>query len=365
MDRKQFNTLITARFSKEALAPIADRLGSVRYSGFGVSSKKLTEDELIGSLQDTQFLISEFEPVTEKVLDACRDLALIACCRTGPEASVDVEAATRRGIPVLYTPGRNAVSVAEFTFALMLNVARHAAEVHHLLKYTEELTQVSYEDKPGDRTEVTSEWSLDPDAPFNHFQGPELDGKVLGLVGFGAIGREIAARARAFGMTILAFDPYVSKEQAASLGAEVTNLKRVAAESDFLVMAAKVTEETRGLFSREMFARMRPSAFFVNTARAALVDYDALYDTLREGRIAGAALDVYPKEPIPSDSPFRTLSNVVLTPHLAGASTDIPRHHSRIIVEAIAKLLAGEKPGPLKNPEVLGSSLFSERFSLR
>ena len=365
MDSKPFNTLITARFSKEALAPISDRLGEVRYSGFGVSSKKLSEDELVGALQGTHLLISEFEPVTERVLEASRELALIACCRTGPEASVDIEAATRRGIPVLYTPGRNAVSVAEFTFALMLNVARHAAEVHHLLKYTEELTQVSYEDKPEERTEITSEWSLDPDAPFNNFQGPELNGKVLGLVGFGAIGREIATRARAFGMTILAFDPYVTEEQAASLGAEVADLPRVAAESDFLVMAAKVTEETQGLFSREMFARMRPTAFFVNTARAALVDYDALYETLEAGHIAGAALDVYPSEPIPSDSPFRTLSNVVLTPHLAGASTDIPRHHSRIIVEAIAKLLSGDRPGPLKNPEVLSSSLFLERFSLR
>lgn len=346
-----FKTLITARFDRDALASINDRIEEPVYSGFGVSSRKLDEDELIEALQGIDILISEFEPVSARVIAAAASLKIIGCCRTGPEASVDVEAATERSIPVLYTPGRNAVSVAEFTVALMISAARRLAEVYHLLKYTDELTGVSYGDKAGDRKGVTSEWSLDPEAPFNRFQGPELAGKVVGLVGYGAVGRAIAERLKGFRMRIRIFDPYVTDAQARAEGVENVSLEQLAETADFVVMAAKVTEETHGLFSAAMFDRMKPTAYFINTARAALVDYDALLRALSGGGIAGAALDVYPEEPIPSDSPLRSLPNAVLTPHLAGASIDIPRHHSRIIVEGIRQALSGERPTIIKNPE--------------
>lgn len=356
--RKTSPTLITARFDRDALGALEGALEPVSYSGFGVSGEKLAEEKLIAALAGKRILISEFEAITDGVMEAADELELIACCRTGPEASVDIDAATRRGIPVLYTPGRNAVSVAEFTLALMVDVARHLSEVHHLLKYTDELTEVSYRDKRGDRHDITSEWSLDPDAPFNRFQGPELAGKLLGLVGFGAVGREVARRARAFGMRVQAADPYLEPAVLSAEGVEKVSLARLAESSDFIVMAAKVSEETRGLFSAEMFDRMKPDAYFINTARAALVDYDALYRALSRWKIGGAALDVYPEEPIPPSSPLRALGNVVLTPHLAGASLDIPRHHSRIIVEALREVLSGRRPASIKNPEAWERSAF-------
>ena len=174
----------------------------------------------------------------------------------------------------------------------------------------------------------------------------------LGLVGFGAIGREIAHRCLAFGMDVVAFDPFAPPGAFAETGARSAGLHETAAAADFLVLAAKMTTTSVGIVSADVIRVMKPSAFFVNTARAGLADYDALVDALREGRIAGAALDVYPLEPLPPDSPLLELDNVVLSPHLAGASSDIPRHHSRQIVDDLLRALNGERPRHLLNPEI-------------
>ena len=303
-------------------------------------------------MEGLECLIVEFEPVTAAVLQLAKDLKIAVCCRNEPGASLDLEAATRLGIPVLHPPGRNAVSVAEYTIGLMLAVSRHIAEVHHLLRYTEDLTAVSYGDKSGDRSGVTSEWSLDPGAPFHRYQGPELYGKTLSLVGCGAIGREMATRAAAFGMDLLVADPYLNDSTLTEIGAKRTDLPEAARRADFLAVTAKVTNETWGMVSAEILGLMKPTAYFVNTARAAIVDYDALFEALEKRRIAGAALDVYPNEPIPPDFPFRRLSNVVLSPHLAGASRDIPGHHSRMIVDDLFRIFDGNRPIGLANPSV-------------
>lgn len=229
----------------------------------------------------------------------------------------------------------------------MIAVARHLAEAHVQLRHTRELTAAS-----GAQREVTSEWSLEPSSPFARLQGPELHGRTAGLVGFGAIGRKIARRCLAFGMDVVAFDPYAPPEAFAETGARSAGIHEAAAAADFLVLAAKVTTESTGVVSADVIRAMKPSAFFVNTARAALADYDALVDALREGRIAGAALDVYPLEPLPPDSPLLELDNVVLSPHLAGASIDVPRHHSRQIVDDLLRALDGERPRHLLNPHV-------------
>jgi D-3-phosphoglycerate dehydrogenase len=240
----------------------------------------------------------------------------------------------------------------------MLSIARHIHKAHHLLKHTAELTRVRYEDKTPDKVHVTSEWSLDSRAPFNRFQGPELAERTLGLVGCGAIGREILYRAKAFKMHVIVYDPYVSATALGTLGAQPATLNDLAREYDFVVMAAKVTPETQKMFSADLIRMMKPTAYFINTARAALVDYDALFQVLKSGSIAGAALDVYPQEPIAEDSPFLALENVVLSPHLAGASLDIPKHHSRMMVDDLLLTLNGKKPTRLANPEVWERSRF-------
>jgi D-3-phosphoglycerate dehydrogenase len=266
---------------------------------------------------------------------------------------LDIAAATKRGIPALFAPGRNAVAVAEYTLGLMISIARSIPTTHHLLRYTDELTAVSYSDKSGERKNVTSEWSMDPDAPFQRFQGDELMGKTVGLVGAGYIGQEIAKRVSALGMKVIAFDPYAKADQLAKLSTTSVGLDELAVQSDFVVMAAKVTPESTGVFGVKQFGLMKRGAYFINTARAALVDYDALFQVLRDQKIAGAGLDVYPTEPLPGDSPFRKLTNVVLSPHLAGATREVVEHHSKMVVDDLLGLIDGKVPTRLANPSVM------------
>src|SRR5207253_9265438 len=176
----------------------------------------------------------------------------------------------------------------------------------------------------------------------------------VGLVGLGAVGREVAARLVPFKARVPAYDPYVRE---APPGVELVDLDDLLRAADFVSLHAPVTEETRNLVSRERLALLRPSAYFVNTARAALTAEDALYEMLAAGRLAGAALDVLADEPLQPGNRFLALPNVLVTPHIGGATVDVVRHQSEIIVDAIERWLAGERPGPpcgwIANPAVL------------
>ena len=352
-------TFITARMDQGEINRLTAAGFKVEQGGFALTGVKMDKEQLISKLKDVQVAIIEFESITEEVINSAKSLKIIAACRNEPAANTDITAATKCVIPVLFTPGRNAVAVAEYTLGLMISIARSIPTTHHLLRYTDELTAVSYSDKAGDRKGITSEWSLDPDAPFQRFQGDELMGKTVGLVGAGFIGQEIAKRVAALGMKVIAFDPYAKADQLTKLSITSVGLDELAGQSDFVVMAAKVTPESTGLFGAKQFAVMKKSAYFINTARAALVDYEALFQALTGQKIAGAALDVYPTEPLPGDSPFRKLTNVVLSPHLAGASKQVVSHHSKMVVDDLLGLLDGKVPTRIANPQVMDNFMKS------
>ncbi|MCI0678736.1 MAG: hypothetical protein L0Z63_06815 [Actinobacteria bacterium] len=231
--------------------------------------------------------------VDAAMIEAAPLLRAVARAGAGVD-NVDVESATRRGVAVFNAPGGNTIAAAELTMALMLSVVRRVAEA--------------------DRSVREGRWDRAT------LQGVELRGRILGLVGAGRIGGEVAKRARAFGMAVIAYDPYLSPMRAAAVGVTLVDLDRLLETSDMISLHVPLNEETRGLIGEEALGRMKKSAFLVNVARGGVVDETALAGALADGVIAGAALDVYSTEPLSGDSPLRRAPNLVLTPHL-GAST--------------------------------------------
>ncbi len=267
-------------------------------------------------------LIVESDSVKGPVLDL--PFVAIGSCRGDPN-NVDIPGATQRGIPVLRAPGRNADAVAEVTLGMVLaanrGIVRADADVRE--------GQV---------------WR-DGTIPYQRFRAWELAGRTIGIVGLGAVGRAAKWRFEGIGMQVITHDPY-APDATHTLGA-------LLAEADIVSLHAAVTPETEGMIGAREFAAMKEGAIFVNSARAMLHDTDALVIALQSGKLAGAALDHFVGEHLPIDHPLCSMPNVVLTPHIGGATYDTELRHSITIAEGIAELLAGRQPANLCNPEVL------------
>ena len=250
-------------------------------------------------------------------------LIAIASTRARPD-NVDVEGATAAGIPVLHAPGRNADAVAEMTVALMMAVNRFVVA--------------------GDR-DVRAGAVFTETLPYQRYRAWQVAGRTVGLVGFGAVGRAVEWRLEGLGMTVIASDPYASDA--------THELDDLLAEADVVSMHAAVTPETLAMMDTEQFAAMKPDAIYLNTARAALHDIDALVDALESGHLGGAGLDHFDGEVLPTDHPLTAMDNVVLTPHISGATYDVESNQAAMVVADIKAILAGEEPTHCANPEVL------------
>ena len=268
-------------------------------------------------------LVCEADFVRGEVLD--RPLRVIGSTRGDP-TNVDVAAATARGIPVLRTPGRNADGVAELTVALLLAATRHVVV--------------------SDREVRAGEIFRGGSIPYQRFRAWQIAGRTAGLVGLGAVGRAVKWRLEGLGMTVISHDPYAADATHASLEA-------LLAESDVVSMHAAPTPETLGLMSADRFAAMRPGAVYLNSARAGLHDLDALTESLRSGHLSAAGLDHFDGEQLPAGHPLLGMDQVVLTPHIGGATYDTEVNHTTMIADDIARLLSGERPLHCVNPEVL------------
>jgi D-3-phosphoglycerate dehydrogenase len=343
------NTLITANFDSDSIDRL-EQLGlDVTYRPIGEREARYQPAELRELVEEVSILVVGYEGVSAETMDAAESLQIIACPRGGPDANVDIEAATEREIPVLYAPGRNAVSVADFTMGLMLSVARQIPQAHHLLQegtYTGEPHPDSASGG-GEREDVT--WGIAKGSPYMDLKGPELDGKQLGIVGLGAIGRLVAKRAAGFDVEVVAYDPFVDTDTMTEHGAQKVDLDTLLEGSDFVTLHSPVTDETRGMIGTEEFDLMKPSAYFINTARAALIDEEALVHELETEGLRGAALDVYSGEPLPADHPLLSLSNVVTTPHIAGAAEEVPKRGATMVTDDIVALLDGHEPVQVVN----------------
>lgn len=322
--------LILAPFDRKAL----ETLGA---SGIEATVESWRDSDALADPQEmgirlnkmgASVLIIEADFVMEETFEAAPNLHLVGVCRGNVGAHVDVSAATEHGVQVLHTPGRNAVAVAELTLGLMLALVRRIPQA--------------------DRFVRVGAW----DSPLCaiHWGGTELSGKRVGLIGLGAVGREVARRLRAFDAEVSVYDPYVS--QTCARDVHLVTLEQLLLCSDLVSIHCAVTPETRGLIGVEELALMKPTAFLLNTARAVIVDEAALVDVLAAGRIAGAALDVFNIEPLPPHHPFLNLDNILLTPHIGGAPIDVVRRHSWMLTHDILRWQRGERPLHLLNSEV-------------
>jgi phosphoglycerate dehydrogenase-like enzyme len=323
--------LILAPFHPDALAELA-KDGEVVYEPW-LDTGEITDPVDLGTrLAEERFdaLVIEADFVFEETLVAAPGLRFVGACRGEVGEHVDLGAAAARGVTVVNTPGRNAISVAELAIGMMLDLARRIPAADAMVH--------------------RAQWSSAVDN-LTAWQGIELAGKTAGLVGCGTIGREVARRLAAFDMHVLAYDPYVEARQGGSDAVvSFVGLPDLLSRSDFVSIHAAVTDGSRGLIGARELALMKPSAYLVNTARAAIVDERALLDALCQGQIAGAGLDVHRVEPLPFNSPWLALHNVLLTPHIGGATGDVVRHHSDMVVADLRRWLRGERPANLLTP---------------
>ena len=267
-------------------------------------------------------LLVETDSVKGPVLEL--PLVAIGSARGDPN-NVDVAAATAKGIPVLRAPGRNADAVAELTVALLLAVNRGVVRA--------------------DLDVREGQAYRDGTIPYQRFRAWQLAGQTVGIVGLGAVGRAAKWRFEGLGMTVISYDPYAPDA--------THSLDDLLAEADAVSMHAAVTPETQGLIGADQFAGMKDGAVYVNTARAGLHDTEALTAALQSGKLGGAGLDHFDGEHLPTDHPLVSMPNVVLTPHIGGATYDTEANHSKLLADGLEQLLAGGTPDNLVNPEVL------------
>jgi D-3-phosphoglycerate dehydrogenase len=276
-------------------------------------------------------LLTHLAPVTQAVLEAAGpSLKVVGITRGGP-VNVDLAAATSRGIPVAYLPGRNLGAVAEFCVGVMITLTRNIS--------------------PASRSLAWGTW----DGSYFRYEknGPELRAATVGLVGLGAVGLRVAELLKAFGARVLAYDPYVDAGRAFAASVELTDLPTLLAASDIVSAHARLTDDTRGMFDGTLFEAMKPGAYFVNTARGELVDEAALLAALESGRLRGAALDVFSPEPPVAGNPLVSRPDVIGTPHLAGASRQVSEESADKIAAAVAGYLASGVLEHCANPETL------------
>jgi len=302
----------------------------------------LTESQMIECMtkENPEILVLAADPVTEKVLASADHLKYIACTRSNP-SNLDIEACHRKGIIITNTPGRNANAVAEYTLGLILCCARSIPQAHMSIK-TGECTIEEDSNKASKKDVVWLHPSI-KELPYLKFRGVEIENSILGIIGFGLIGQMVAEKAINLGMKVLIYDPYISKDFSEDHKYKRTDLNYLLRNSDFVSLHAKVTKETTKFIGMKEISLMKDTAYLINTARGALIDHKALYEALLKKKITGAALDVFEYEPLCNSDPLLQLDNLILTPHLGGASSDVVNHHSRMVLEDIIKYFKNEE----------------------
>ena len=300
---------------------------------------EVVPDLIIQSGKEAEMLMGLFVPVSSKVFDAMPSLKIVGVCRAGLE-NVNVAEATKRGILVFNVQGRNAHAVSDFAIGMMLAECRNIARAHYAIK--------------------NGTWRKNF---VNNDSIPELTGRKVGIIGFGYIGRLVAQKLSGFNMERMVYDPYTPAADIEAAECTSVDFETLLKESDFVTIHARLTESNKNMIGEKELALMKPTAYLINTARAGLVDQNALLTALKEKKIMGAALDVFSIEPIPQDSEFLQLDNVTLTSHIAGTTADALGNSPSLLMDDINKFLKRNKPRFIVNPEVLEMDAFKKWYN--
>ncbi|MGB2751924.1 MAG: phosphoglycerate dehydrogenase [Pyrinomonadaceae bacterium] len=297
-----------------------------------VKETKLDDAALADRLKDADgVIVRSATHITAELMDAAKNLRVIGRAGVGVD-NIDVKAATQRGIVVMNAPDGNTITTAEHTIALLVSMARNVPQAHAKLQ--------------------SGVWDK------KSFVGVELNGKTLGVIGLGRIGKHVAQIARGFGMQIVAFDPFTSADQAKELGIETGTLDEVFAKADFLTIHTPVTDETRGIIGKDAFAKVKKGVRLVNCARGGLVDENALLEAIENGTVAAAALDVFSTEPLPSDSSLLGNPRIITTPHLGASTTEAQEGVALTVAEQMRDyLIDGTLRGAVNAPSMAAAEV--------
>lgn len=316
--------IVTTDAKMYMLRHVAEELNEIANA---IATEDDREETLLRHIEDADLLIVCYAKVTRNIIAAAKSLKGILMWGVGVD-NIDIEAATELNIPVANCPNYGTNTVADFTLALMLALARKVIDLDRQMR---------------------KNW-LWPDFQY---AGTDVFGKTIGLVGCGRTGKAVARRCRGFDMTILAYDPYVSERSPGVEGIEFVQLDELLTRSDFVSIHCPLTPETKNLLDRQSFAKMKSSAFFLNVARGEVVDEMALVEALDTGTIAGAGLDVFSQEPLPANHPFLHRKNIIVAPHFAYYTREADIRLDREALQAIRDFLQNRPPESLLNPEVL------------
>lgn len=295
-------------------------------------AKSTAEEYLVAEACDVDIILVVYAKITKRIIDSAKKLKGIVRYGIGVD-NIDLDAATERKIAVANVPDYCIGTVADHAFAHLLALSRKTLIADKIVR----------------TGEYVGAWT----SPSDKIKGLDLEGKVLGVFGLGKIGRSVAARAKGFGMKVIAYDPYLNKELVKSLNVELVDLDMLLRESDFVSIHTPLLPETRGMIGEREFKMMKKTAYLINVSRGPLVDEKALYTALKEGWIAGAGIDVYEKEPPDPINPLFKLENIVLTPHIAWYTEGALRRLEMSAVNEAIRILQGRVPKNLVNKQVL------------
>lgn len=322
-------------FTAEANEDVVSKLREhfdIEFDGWNIGGDVFSEEELIQKLEDVDIFVTSYDKVTSKVIESSKNLKLIGCTRSNP-VNINLDACKRNGVQVFNTPGRNSDVTAEFAVGMLLNISRNITLANrHIVDGA-----VIQDETPTEmKKDVT--WGLvKNNRPYNMFKGPQIKNKNVGIIGYGSIGKRVADIMTGFGANILVYDPYKNRLDVENPSTKLVDLEELIEKSDYISCHTKITPETEGLFNKETFKKMKNNAFLINNSRGAIINEGDLHEALKNGEIAGAALDVFGYEPLYKEHLFikEPLDNLLLTPHISGASDDSIINGTKLLVDEL------------------------------